>query len=57
MFLFLPRVKGILKGALKGSAVNMDRYLQVLEKVGCLAKHYGAGVLDLLTELYYGLDP
>lgn len=57
VFPFLPRVKGILKGAFKGSAVNMDRYLQVLETVGCLANHYGAGVLDLLTELYFGLDP
>ena len=47
----MPRVKVILKGAFKGSAVNMDRYLQVMETVGCLAKHYGAGVLDLLIEL------
>ena len=35
----------------------MDRYLQVLETVGYLAKYYGAGVLDLLTKLYFGLDP
>lgn len=57
MFPFLPRVKGIIKSTFKGSTVSMDRYLQVLETVGCLAKHYGAGVLDLLTELYFGVDP
>ena len=35
----------------------MDRYLQVLETVANLSKHYGASMLDILQELFFTGDP
>ena len=56
-FPYMNRIKAIVRGGYKGTSVNMDRYLQVLETIANLSQHFGASMLDLLQELFFTGDP
>jgi hypothetical protein len=35
----------------------MDRYLYIFETLVNLSSYYGAGMLDILSELFFTVDP